>query len=190
LNNSAITSGQQLQPPTQSINDAKEILSALNSFPSDIDQTKTQTQLLSINNGSLTQATSLSSAQIIKVLFYQQNVNNLPIYYEQPDSSNINILVGPQDKILEVNYVHQNITDQSATYPLKTTDQAFEDLKQGYAYIASYQGNSSNISINDVQLGYYVEGQPQAYLMPVMVFLGNDNFVAYVPAVTDEWINK
>jgi hypothetical protein len=190
LNNSAVFSGQQLQPPTESVSDAQGILTALNSFPQDIDQTKTQTKLLSIQNGALTTATSLSSAQVARVIFYQQDVNKLPVYYERPDASNIDVLVGPGDKILAANYVHQNITDQSATYPLKTTDQAFDALRQGYAYIASYQGSSSNISITDVRLGYYIEGQPQAYLMPIMVFTGSDNFVAYVPAVTDEWIGK
>jgi hypothetical protein len=190
LNNSAIISGQDLKSPSQSIEAAKSVLTNLNSFPSDIDPAKTQTVLLSIKNGALTTATSLSSTQVIKVIFYQQDINKLPLYYEKPDSSNIDVLVGPGDKILEANYIHQTITDQFATYPLKTTNRALEDLKQGYAYIASYQGNSANVSIDDVLLAYYVGTLPQPYLMPIMVFKGNDNFVAYIPAVTDEWISK
>ena len=190
LNNSDILSGQELPSPSQSIIDAKGLLVNLNSFPADIDETKTQTVLLSIKNGALTPATSFSSAQIVKIMFYQKDVNLLPIYYEKPDSSNIDALVGTKDQVVELNYNHQTITDAFSTYPLKTSQQAFADLQQGYAYIASYEGNSSNISINNVLLAYYIGTDPQAYLMPIFVFEGNDNFIAYVPAVTDEWINK
>ena len=190
LNNPMVISGRGLQPAAQSITAAQTFLTILNSFPSDIDQTKTQTEPLSVANGTLTTTTSLSSAQAIRVKFYQQDVNKLPIYYEKPGTSNIDIVVGPNDKILEADYVHQTVTDQFATYPLKSTAQAFADLKQGYAYIASYQGTSTDISINNVILAYYIGSQPQDYLMPVFVFEGNDNFIAYVPAVTDEWINK
>jgi len=190
LDHPAIVSGQGLEPQNSAIGDAQAFLANLGTLSADIDQTKTQTQLLSIINGTLAQATSFSSAQVIRVLFYQQNVNKLPIYYENPNASNIDVLVGTNDKILEANYIHQTVTDQFATYPMKSTTQAFEDLKQGYAYIASYQGTSSNIAINDVALGYYIGSEPQDYLMPIFVFKGNDNFVAYVPAVTDGWIGK
>jgi hypothetical protein len=190
LTNNTIATSQNMQAAKDSIIDAKKILSSLSISPNDLDDTKTQTEFLNIKNGVLTAADSLSNAQVTKVLFYQNDINKLPIFYENPNSSNITMLIGPQDKTLEVNYVHQIVTDKFATYPLKTSTQAYEDLKQGYSYIASYQGKSSTVSINDVTLAYYIGSQPQEFLMPVFVFQGNDNFVAYVPAVTDEWISK
>lgn len=190
VNNYDILSGQGLKQPDQCISDAQNMLSKLNSLPSDIDPSKTQTAFLSIQNGTLVTTTSLSSAQAVRVIFYQKDVNKLPIYYENPNASNIDVLVGPEDKILEADYIHQTVTNQFETYPMKSSAQAFGDLRQGYAYIASYQGNTLNISINNVILAYYIGTKPQDYLMPIFVFEGNNNFVAYVPAVTDGWINK
>jgi len=189
LNNPAITSGQGLPDQNKAINDAQDLLQSLNSLPSDIDQTKTQANLFSLKNGSLASATSLSNAQVIRVVFHQQDVDKFPIYYEKPDSSNINVLIGAGDKILEAGYIHQAITDEFSTYPLKTAQQIYDELKQGKGYIASYNG-SANVSITNVFLAYYIGSQPQEYLMPVLVFEGNNNFAAYVPAITDGWINK
>ena len=36
----------------------------------------------------------------------------------------------------------------------------------------------------------YLENKEQNFLMPVVVFEGDNGFIAYVSAVTDEWINK
>ena len=47
-----------------------------------------------------------------------------------------------------------------------------------------------NVEINNVFPAYYVSTKTQVYLMPIFVFQGSNNFYAYVPAVTDEWINK
>jgi hypothetical protein len=188
--NSNFTSGQNLPNQDSALNDAQNLLSSLNSLPSDIDQTKTQANLLSLKNGSLIPATSVSNTQLISVVFHQKNIDNIPIYYEKPDSSNINVLIGSNDEVLEANNLHQAATNNFSTYPLKTTQQAFTDLKQGQGYIASYNNPSTNITINNVFLAYYIGSQTQKYLMPIMVFVGDNNFYAYVPAVTDGWINK
>lgn len=188
--NNSFTSGQGLPNQDSAISDAQDLLTSLNSLPEDIDQTKTQANLLSLKNGLLTAATSVSNAQLIKVVFYQKGLDNIPVYYENPNSSNINVLVGSNDKILEANYIHQAVTNNFSTYPLKTTQQAFANLKQGKGYIAFYNGTSANIAINNVFLAYYIGSQTQKYLMPIIVFTGDNNFYAYVPAVTDGWINK
>ena len=39
-------------------------------------------------------------------------------------------------------------------------------------------------------MGYYDPDIYQGYLEPVYVFLGTDNFVAFVPAVIDEYLIK
>ena len=187
---STFTSGQGLPKQDNAIDDAQNLLTSLNSLPQDIDQTKTQTNLFSLTKSSLTTVTKLSDAQLIQVVFYQKDIDNLPIFYDDPHSSNINVLVGSNGEILEANYLHQVPTATFSTYPLKTAQQAFTDLKQGNGYIASYGGGSLNVVINNVFLAYYIGSQPQQYLMPIIVFAENNDFYAYVPAVTDGWINK
>ena len=191
LSNQSLTSGQGLPDQNSAINNAQRFLAKLNSMPADIDQTKTQANFLSLKNGSLTVVTKASDANLIRVVFHQSDIETIPIYYESLDSSNINVLIGSNNKILEATYIHQlAITDNFATYPLKTPQEAFDELKQGNAYIAAYDGVSKEIKINNVFLAYYIGSDPQKYLMPIIVFAQDDTFFAYVPAITGEWIGK
>jgi hypothetical protein len=190
-NTTYISALQGFSDQNNAINDAVKLLTSLNSLPSDIDQTKTQASLFSLKNGSLTSVTNVSDAQAIRVVFHQQDTDTLPIYYENPNSSNINVLVDANNKILEADYIHQiPVADNFSTYPLKTTEQAFAELQQGKAYIAFDDSATKDIAINNVFLAYYIGSQPQKYLMPIIVFAKDSDFFAYVPAVTDEWIGK
>ena len=120
-------------------------------------------------------------------------MNKLPILYPNPPFSLINVSVasgGLEGQIIEANYSYNNISEKSATYPIKTTEQAFSELKEGKGYIASYYGSDKNVSIKNVYLAYYMEEKPMKYLIPIIVFEGNNGFYGYVQAVTDELVNK
>lgn len=170
---------------------AKTFLTSMNLFPPDIDEEKTTTQLLAIQNATIFPATSLSTAQLIRVDFFQKAVNELPILYPKPPFSTIHFFIGGGEnsgQVVQGQFYHQTISEESATYPIKTAQQAFEELKQGKGYIAAYYGSKNTITINDVYLAYYMGEEKQQYLMPIIVFEGKEGFFAYVPAVLDEWI--
>ncbi|MCL5432611.1 MAG: hypothetical protein M1524_00650, partial [Patescibacteria group bacterium] len=100
------------------ISKAQSFLSSLSSFPNDIDIAKTKTTLLAIRDGQLIPATSLSNTQAIRVDFYQKDYNDLKIYYSDYPNSTMNILVlggKYEGQVVEANYFHQNISDESAT---------------------------------------------------------------------------
>lgn len=182
-----------LSNQTKAIELATNMLSNMTMMPDDVDLEKTKTNLFSIQNDSLVTSTSLSNSQIIEVNFFQNDIDKLPIFYEKPNTSNISILVGGgsyQGQIVGANFIHQAISDQYSTYPIKTVSKAYEELKQGKAYTASYFGTTTNVAINNVFLAYYISSQAQDFLMPIIVFEGSEGFFAYVPAITDEWINK
>jgi hypothetical protein len=189
LTNQATLSGD-LPSQNDSIKTATDYLNQINTLPADIDTNKTQTSFFAIQNGMLVPTTSFANANAVRVDFFQKDVNGLPVVYAQPDLSNINVLVGPNGEIFQAQYFYQTPTSESATYPVKTSTQAYQDLQNGIVYIASYDGSSTTVSITDTFPAYYISNQAQDYLMPVIVFEGSDNFTAYVPAVTDEWINK
>lgn len=162
-------------------------------FPQDIDTEKTKTTLLSVEGQELVPATSFSKTQIIRVDFFQKDIDNLPIYYPKPQNSIIYALVAggiSQPQIVEAKFFHHNISEVSATYPIKTAEEAFSELKSKKAYIAAYFGSETNIAIKDISLGYYLSDEEQNYLIPVIVFEGNNGFFAYVEALRDEWIEK
>lgn len=177
---------------SSAIQTARSFLSSLNLFHDDIDTTKTKTALFSIKNFGLVPATSLSNAQVIQVNFYQKNINNLPTYYAGSSISPINLLVAEilrTPQVVEANYSYQQTSSENATYPIKTANQALSELKEGKAYIVSHFGDEK-ILIKNVILGYYIGDKTQDYLSPIIVFEGNNGFLAYVEAVTDEWVNK
>src|SRR5437764_13814222 len=76
-----VLSAQNLTDETGSIGIAAGFFKDLNSYPKDIDETKTKTRLFTIAGGQLVPATSLSSAQIIRVDFYQQDRSKRAMYY-------------------------------------------------------------------------------------------------------------
>lgn len=193
MQNDDVLAGKNLPTTSRAIDTATSFLNNIGVITDDIDLEKTKTNLFSIQNGSLIPSTSLSNSQVIEVNFFQKDIDKLPIFYENPNSSNISILIAGgkyQDQIVGANFIYQPVSDESSTYPLKSVDSAYEELKSGQGYIASYFGSSTNISITNVFLAYYIGSQAQDFLMPIFVFEGNDGFFAYIPATADEWINK
>jgi len=160
-------------------------------------------QLFTIKNGVLTHATSLSATQVIRVDLYQKDVSydldtgrpgaakikmDLPILYPHPPYSTMSFYVASGQNNAEVDaldFTHREISfgTDVATYPIKTAQNAFDELKNGNAYIASYSGSDKQILISNVYLAYYIGGENQDYLMPIIVFEGQNNFFAFVPAV-------
>lgn len=179
--------------PQQAIATAQDFLRELGALFTDIDLSKTKTTLLLLTNQGLSIASSLSQANVIRVDFYQADKNKLPIFYTHPPYSNMSLFVGGNTRsngmVIGGHFVHETISDKSATYPIKTAQAAFEELENGQAFIAAYSGTGTDISITDVSLGYYAGEKPQEYLMPIIIFQGNNGFYAYVPAITEEWYN-
>lgn len=175
------------------LNAAQTFLLNMSMLPNDLDLIKTKTALLSIRNSALVPATSISNANVLRVDFFQADKNRLPIYYPKTATSTMTLFVANiQNKlqIVDGHFFHQNASGQFSTYPLKTASQAFSELKEQKTYVASYSGNNNNVSIKNVFLAYYMEDSPQDYLLPIIIFEGDNGFLAYVSAVTDEWISK
>ncbi|MBI2074311.1 MAG: hypothetical protein HYT83_00565 [Candidatus Levybacteria bacterium] len=172
---------------------AQSFFSTMDSFPDDIDLAQTRTSLFAVENGELVPATSLSNATIVRVDFFQKDLDNIPIFYPNPSFSLIHALLTgsePQGQIIEASFFHHNISNKTATYPIKTANEAFSQLKKGNAYIASYNGPSNEAVIKNVFLGYYLNDKEQDYLTPIIIFRGDYNFFAYVEAIKDDWIAK
>lgn len=191
---SAIFSAHNLGNENNAISTSQNFLQSLSLFPSDIDINKTQTFLFSVTNSGLKPASSLSETQIIRVDFSQKDIDSFPIYYPHPPYTTMNDLVGAgedQSQVVEAHFFHQDVDQNtSATYPIASASAALSDLKRGKGYIASYYGNNALISIKDIFLAYYMSDNNQSFLMPIIVFEGDNGFFAYVSAVKDAWISK
>ncbi len=188
LSDLKVLSANNLPNQTAAVNTAQDFLSGLNSIPQDLDLEKTTTTLLAIKGGTTVPTTSLSNTQVIEVSFFQKDLNNIPIVYPDTNSSTMSVFVsgGDSPQIIKADFFHQNIATESANYSILSSNEAYEKLKNGDAYI-SYGEANENVSINKVFLGYYLSDQAQDYVMPVVIFKGT-GFTAYVSAVKDAWI--
>ncbi len=77
-------------------------------------------------------------------------------------------------------------------HPLQTfasIEQAMENLTAGN-YWPSSDINSKDVVIRDIKLAYYEPVTLTQYVQPVYVFKGDNNFIAFVPAVLDKYIAK
>jgi len=153
-----------------------------------MDNAKIQSLKLG-NGGALVPAESISSTQVFRLDLFQDPINELPIYYPMHPYSSLNFLMMARsydfDDILEANFTHQRIATDSATYPIKTAKEAYDELVKGKGYISNYYGTDRSIALTDVTLGYFLTEERQGYILPVILFQSKDNFYAFVPAIKE-----
>jgi len=131
----------------------------------------------------------------MKLLETSFGSNMVEVDFYRPDQE-IYPVVSPkyfnsQNYVMLVAYKFYEKSDsQIGIYPVKTGDAAYEALKTGKGLIIQNESAGSDIVIKKMFLGYFDPDVYQEYYQPVYVFLGNNNFVGYVPAVTDEFYTE
>lgn len=161
-------------------------IDALGADRSDIDITTASFSYYTTNQGNFTLADSPSLSSVTRVDLFQNPVDKIPIYYPYPNFSTLYFIISnsiDNPEVLEAKYTHFTPNLKSvSTYYLKTTDAAFEDLKNGKGYIVN-PTTDPVVDITEVSLGYYLSDDTnQTYLLPILVFGGKNNFEAYVQA--------
>ena len=156
----------------------------------------TETQLLRIESGELVEAISPSEANLIKVNLFRKDYGKgeikLPAVTPDPDEANVWFLISKARgsvRIIAGEYHYFPIDEKKfSTYPIKTVQQAWGDLINCNRYIARLgENDDGEIKIRNAYLAYYDSGQYTKYYQPVFVFEGENDFVAYVPAVTNNF---
>lgn len=181
---------------TQAINEANKFLQTANAFTSSLEAGTQETIYFSFNPPKLEKAAALSEADFTLVNFFRGNINNLKVLPPNPEKSLVSILVSgaiePAKKILEANYIHYPINEQtSATYPLKPVSLAWEELQKGQAYLADFgQNYDGQVVVRNVYLAYFDPPDDQRFLQPIYVFEGDREFSAYIPALDSKFIEE
>lgn len=78
--------------------------------------------------------------------------------------------------------------ENSSTYPLRPIEQAFNDLKTGSGVVI-VSPEKGKASLTNIYLAYFEPGEYAKYLQPIYVFEG-EGFVAYIPAISDKYLEK
>lgn len=134
------------------------------------------------------------------ISLWQQDVDNFPIVSSNPDKGLINGITtrfqSEKNRYLGVDYIFWAIDSSTFhTYPIKTAEEAFDQFKTGRGVVVKDSNNQNDgteknqISINSVYLAYYLFEDYTPYLQPIYVFEGED-YVVYLPAITDEFLEK
>ncbi|OGM28574.1 hypothetical protein A2962_03095 [Candidatus Woesebacteria bacterium RIFCSPLOWO2_01_FULL_39_61] len=155
---------------------------------SDFQQGRSTTEFLKLEGGNLVKVDSQSDSELIKVNLFRENLGlNKDISSVTPDmpEANIWVIITGNRTIISAEYHYFQVDQQkSGTYPLKTADEAWEELKKGDTFIANLGTDTDGqITIRRVYLAYYDPGQYAEFYQPVVVFEGDGGFYAYVPAV-------
>lgn len=163
-------------------NIATEILTDLGEDITDLSLDNSKAKYLKLSGGNLLQTESQGEAQFLRLDIFQNKIDEIEVFYPSLSESPMNfILKSDGPTIVDASFTHAAADlNNKSTYGIKTSEEAFEDLKKGNAYVMT--GDISFIDITDVRLGYYLGNEEQQYLLPVIVFEGN-NFKAYVNAL-------
>lgn len=182
----------------------------------DFEQGEKVIQFLRYQNGRLRTSRSLAETQAARADFFRQKIDGLSILPPNPDQGLINVLIsGVADdertnqftEILEINYNAWVISyEQGATYPLRTSISAWEELQADLSYLTHLELETTDTTellfvqsfiSKEVYLGYLDLPEYQRFLQPVWVFsgiartnAGSANWTAFVPAVDTTWVEE
>lgn len=182
-----------LPSSTQAVIEAQDYLADAGLLPEDLKTGRTQVSFWRSSVGDFIPALSLSESEFVQVDLFRQDLPAGKVYTATPTAGLVQIIfsgntnTGKRIIGLTYNYFPVNY-DQSATYPLKTSAQAWQELQSGQGYIAQPPTTGNIATVRRVSLGFYDAPTPQTFLQPIYIFEGDANFVAYVSAIDAKWI--
>lgn len=178
---------------------AVDFLRGTGRYPEELSKGKTNTLYYKYDpaQSRLQPAARPQEANVVEVDFYRPDVEALPqaLSMVSPSyftSQNYVIMVFNEEgfKVLKAQVkFFEKSGEQVGVYPIITGEAAYKKLQEGQGKVVS-PPKGKNVAVKKMFLGYYDPDTYQEYLQPVFVFLGDDNFVGYVPAVQSEYVNK
>lgn len=171
---------------------ATGFLQKINRYPEEIKNSKINLNYYKIDSVTreINFTDSPTGANAVEINFFQADFDNLPVVTSNYFGSQNYILFLKTERDyfpVKASVMQFSINNtQVGRYPLKTSNQAWENLQQGGGLVVSSQVESGEVKVSRIFLAYYNPSEYQEYFMPVFVFLGENRFVAYVSAVSTE----
>ncbi len=128
--------------------------------------------------------------EFAQISLWPASIDNKLIFTSQFNTSDISAKVYKNTEnlsnYLELNFNYYPVEPTTfATYPVKSAEIAFEDLKSGKGVII-VEPTKPEVSITSIYLGYFLSKNYNPYLQPIFIFEG-PSFVAYVSAISEEY---
>lgn len=133
-----------------------------------------------------------NDANLVEVDFFRDYPENIPVVTPNFfNSHNYVIIMFDEENYRVIKSqiaFFEKSTSQYDIYPIKSAELAWEELLKGKGKVVAATKGKKDIVIKEINLAYYDSDEYQSFLQPVYVFLGEDNFVAYIQAIADAWI--
>lgn len=190
----ALFNERSLPSSTQAVIEGYTFLQSLGLANIDLNTNLAKVTYLKLVGDQLETTSSQSQANSVKVHFFRSTYDGLPVVNDSPNEANVAITLSSNKqtdkRILTASYAYWPLDTQTiGAYKLKTSQQAWNELVNGNAYLASLPKQPvTQIAITNIYLAYYDSKKPQLFLQPVFVFEGENNFVGYIPAIDLQWI--
>jgi hypothetical protein len=140
----------------------------------------------------ITPLESSEGANAVEINYFLKDVDNIPVvtssYY---GSQNYVFLMKSERDYTPIRASMQHFErsiEQTGRYPLRTPEQAWEDVQQGRGIMIGAPQESGEVRIQRVFMAYFDPNVYQEYFQPVYVFLGENRFAVYVQAIAAEFI--
>lgn len=179
-----------LEEETKLVTEFKQFLANMGLLKKDLQEGRTKVTLLKINNGQLIPTQTREEAVAYQISLWPAAIDKRLVLTPDFNNALITAVVSGAAADLE-NYLSLRFTyypidlTTFATYPIKTPEEAFDDLKTGRGTVI-VTPDKPQVSITSVTLGYYLSGSYNPYLQPVYVFEG-PNFVSFVSAISGQF---
>ncbi len=177
-------------------NSATDFIREIGRYPEELARGERHVDYFNLNieTKELTPVKTVEEANMAEVGFFRPKTNGAdivaPKYYNSP---HFVVIAFTEDGLKVVRaqvMLFEKSNEQVGIYPLKTGEAAWEELKAGKGFIVSNSPTAptDNVNIKSMSLAYLDYEDYQEYFQPVFVFIGENNFVGYVPAVVDEYM--
>lgn len=190
-NQATPSANQSLDDDNKLVLDFENVLGNLGVLKEELKKGRTKVTLLKLEGIKLVPTTLKAESFAAQISLWPEAIDKKSIFTADFNQSLVNCVVIKSASSLE-NYLSLDFTfwpiDTStfATYPTKSAEDALSDLKSGKGVVI-IEPVKPSVSITSVYLGYYLSDSYSPYLEPIYIFEG-PNFVAYVPAVSGEFI--
>jgi len=194
LGDQTLINPSSLPSETEAINITKTFLERIGKLTSDLKEGEYKPTYWKITTNKLVAAISPSEADFMRINIARIKIDDkYSVLPPNPNQDLVSVLISgieiQSKNVVEVKYTHFPIDQEKfGTYPLKTIQQAWDEIKSGKYFLASFDGSqTSSVKIRKISMGYFNPPALARFLQPIFVFQGDNNFWGYVPAPPIEW---
>lgn len=199
INNGDVFEGEKILDKNSATAKANSFLNLLSAIPSDYDSSNPKITFLTFNGAQFipTAIGDNFNATAVRVDFQRKSVEQIPVVTPKYLEGNIYVIISKSTdtskEIIKAQRLYQEISYENiGIYPIKSGQLAWEDFLSGNGYIADPADSTftKKVVIRDASLAYFDNPEQQTYLTPIYVFTGDNGFVAFANAISDEWLTN